>query len=183
MTCYDIGANVGFYTLLFSSLVGKGGSVHSFEPVPDNVAMIRRHLTLNAVANVHVHPCAVSDFEGFASFLLSESHAMGKLSNSGALSVPCCALDSQVFGNSRLPPPEVIKLDIEGAEALALRGALKTIGTYKPIIFVATHGKEIHATVEQILRQNGYGIQLLQHDEIIAIPSITGKPLGTPSFT
>jgi len=60
MTVYDLGAHVGFYTLLFSRLVGPGGVVHAFEPVPRNIFYLERHLRLNGTMNVRVQEFAVT---------------------------------------------------------------------------------------------------------------------------
>jgi FkbM family methyltransferase len=122
---YDIGANAGFFTLLMSRLVGPSGHVHAFEPLPLNVARLRRHLRINNIANVTVHPVAVSDKTGVAKFCSYAHSAIGHISGDGTLAVECVALD-----DLDLPLPRAIKIDIEGGESLA-----------QPFLLVEGHNK------------------------------------------
>jgi FkbM family methyltransferase len=111
---YDVGAHVSFYTLLASSLVGHG-KVFAFEPVPRNVAFLRKHLALNRVSNVEVLEVAVSDTHGRARFQIEPTGFMGHLSNEGGIGVLTTTLDS-LIQEGRILPPSYIKMDIEGAE-------------------------------------------------------------------
>ena len=74
---FDIGAHVGFYTLLASVLVGSGGKVFSFEPVPRNLLYLREHLRINNISNVKVIEKAVSDSYGMVYFETSIFSSMG----------------------------------------------------------------------------------------------------------
>lgn len=56
MVCWDVGAHVGFYTLLFAELVGPKGRVFAFEPVSSNLALLRRHVEMNGYMNVRIVP-------------------------------------------------------------------------------------------------------------------------------
>src|SRR5262249_52878254 len=80
---FDIGAHVGFYSLLSSVLVGPEGQVFSFEPVPENLVSLRRHLSLNGVQNCTVLPFAVSDSSGTAQFTLGDGSSQGGFAVSG----------------------------------------------------------------------------------------------------
>ena len=90
---YDIGANVGFYTLFGSSLVGPKGKVYSFEPLPRNLKYLYHHLHLNKITNVTVFECAVSNRTGQAFFDESDEPSMGKISPMGKISVNTVFLD------------------------------------------------------------------------------------------
>lgn len=175
MTCYDAGANVGFYSLLFSSLVGPAGSVVAFEPLPENASGLAYHLRINDCRNVTVKQVAVSDFDGFANFRRAHENAMGALSDAGDLNVQCCRLDTLVE-SGEMPPPGLLKLDVEGAEAAVLRGAEQTIRDRRPVIFVATHGAAQHAECTRLLLGMDYKIYSLDNrsvddtDELLAIP-------------
>jgi FkbM family methyltransferase len=176
MTCYDIGANVGFYSLLFSSLVGPAGSVVAFEPLPENAARLAHHLKINDCRNVTIKQVAVTDFDGFANFRSAEANAMGFLSDTGDLEVLCCQLDT-LGENGQIPPPDLLKLDVEGAEASVLKGAQRVIRTSRPVIFVATHGAQQHADCSRMLEGLGYEIYSVDErpvrssDELLALPS------------
>jgi len=163
MVVYDIGANVGFYTLLASRLIGPTGHVYSFEPLPRNVGYLECHIALNGLGNVSVTSAAVSDYDGRARF--KESHpAMGGLSEDGELEVVTVRLDSL-----DLRQPDVLKIDVEGAEAEVLRGALETLSRHRPTIFLATHGVTPHGACVSLLSGLGYELtELGSADELLA---------------
>jgi FkbM family methyltransferase len=174
MVCYDVGANVGFYTLLFSHLAGTGGKVLAFEPFPRNVALLRRHIEMNRCANVTVFDSAVGDREGTVLFEEAPSASMGRVSARGRLAVQCRRLD-QIMSED-LPPPDLIKIDVEGSESAVLAGALEILQKHKPIVFLATHGREQHRNCVAILKQHAYSVAGAtgeaadQTDELLAIP-------------
>jgi FkbM family methyltransferase len=132
MVCYDCGANVGYFTLLFSRLVGGRGHVFSFEPLPENAAHIQRHILVNRCSNVTVLELALADYSGKAGFSVSGSTS--KIEAEGEIEVACATLDS--LG---LPAPDVVKVDVEGAEILLIKGAERTIRTHHPTIFMSLH--------------------------------------------
>jgi FkbM family methyltransferase len=105
----DIGANVGFYTLLASVLVGEDGQVFAFEPLPKNIDYLDRHLKINAIRNVKVFRAAVSDQTGTAFFEEVESASEGRLSEKGKLTVELLSLDDLYF-KGLLPLPDYMKL-------------------------------------------------------------------------
>lgn len=152
---YDLGANVGFYTLLASRRVGPRGRVLAFEPFPRNVTFLRRHLELNGVTNVELHPEAVSDADGTARFEEAGGPSMGRLGAGGGIVVTTVRLDS-LLARGDTPLPDVIKVDIEGAETQALEGARRLLGAARPVIFLALHGSAAHAQCRRILEEERY---------------------------
>ena len=146
---YDIGANVGFYSLL-AALVCDPGQVCAFEPVPANLAYLRKHLELNHLTNVHVFPMAISDTTGMGSFYLSKTRATGRLEADGNVRVQISSLDA-LIQRKNLPPPDCIKMDIEGAEFRALLGAKECFARHHPKLFLATHGATVHADCCRLL--------------------------------
>ena len=116
---YDIGANVGFYTLLGGGRVGVAGRIYSFEPLPENIAHLKRHIVLNHLTNCEGIEAAVSDVDGFAQFDSSRPRSMGWLSETGDQTVRTVCLDSLVT-SKRIRPPRGMKIDVEGDEARAL---------------------------------------------------------------
>jgi FkbM family methyltransferase len=164
MNVYDVGANAGFYTLLSSVLAGKQGKVYSFEPVPTNIAYIKKHIELNKLSNVIVVEKAVSDKNGKLKFSLSTNPSMGHFSDSGELEVETISLDE--FVEKGNPKPDLIKMDIEGAELAALKGAIKTLRSSKPVIFLATHNKQVHLGCIELLRSLNYKLTPLDNTDI-----------------
>ncbi len=179
---YDLGANVGFYSLLASVMVGPQGKVFSFEPAPRNLVLLRKHLALNAVANCVIYEAAVTDSRGLANFDPAGDWSEGHLTteSTNCFTVPTVALDDLV-SSGELPVPQVIKCDIEGAEYKALKGAVKILEAAAPVIFLATHGSEIHQKCCQLLTKLQYSLHSLDNSppasacEILAVPQ--GKNL------
>jgi FkbM family methyltransferase len=172
---YDVGANVGFYTLLGSLLVGAG-RVFAFEPLLRNLGYLKRHIALNQIQNVEVLELAIADENGSAFFEIERTGSMGCLSSSGQVRVQTASLDS-LLAQGKILPPNYIKMDIEGAELLALRGAEQCIRQYRPQIFLATHGTAIHSGCCQLLEDWGYECQILEltaygYGEVVASPRL-----------
>jgi len=115
---FDLGANVGFYTLLASRLVGKAGRVFAFEPSPRNVWYLRRHLQINAIKNCEVSTAAVWSQRGIARFEISALPVTGHITNeisSAGYEVETVSLDG-LLSEGLVSEPAVIKCDIEGGE-------------------------------------------------------------------
>jgi FkbM family methyltransferase len=139
---YDVGANVGFYSLLAATLTDPG-RVYAFEPLPTNLGYLRKHLQLNKIQNVEVMEMAISNEVGMAFFETEETRAMGRLQASGGARVRTSTLDA-LLNEERIAPPDCIKMDIEGGEFRALLGATECFAQYRPKLFLATHGRDVH---------------------------------------
>jgi FkbM family methyltransferase len=160
-TVYDIGANVGFYTLLAAS---RAKRVIAAEPLAENIAYLKRHLDLNGVCNVEVWSAAVADKEGEEPFTAGPNHSMGKLGDKGPL-VRTVTLDhlSDACG-----PPSLIKVDVEGAEYRVLVGAQRCLAAYHPIIFMSTHSVPLHRACITLLSDSGYDVEQIGNDGLVA---------------
>jgi FkbM family methyltransferase len=155
---FDIGAHVGFYSLLSAVLSEPDGRVFAFEPVPQNAANLRRHVALNHVA-VEVIEAAVADREAEGRFEVGADSYTGSLGDQGA-PVRVVTIDALCI-TAKLPKPDVVKIDVEGAEALVLRGARETIRLAHPVIFVAVHGAAARAECLELLDGFRYGTEAL----------------------
>lgn len=156
---YDVGANAGFYTLLAATLVGARGRVVSFEPVPSNLEVLRRHIALNDLVNVEVIEAAVADRDGIAAFSAEGGHgATARLSESGNLRVRVTTLDT-LRSEGRIPAPTLIKIDVEGAEYAVLRGAERLLRDTLPYLIVELHTPEMDRLCPAFLRNLGYAIE------------------------
>lgn len=138
---FDIGANVGFFSLIAARLVGPRGSVVAFEPVPANAAAIRRNASLNRLTNVHVIEAAVSDDEGVAELRLDRHPGGAVLASPGSrdgrgkeiITVPRVTIDGLVERHEA-PVPTLIKIDVEGTEDKVLAGLARTAVRCRPVL-------------------------------------------------
>jgi FkbM family methyltransferase len=165
---YDIGANAGFYTVIAARLVGPSGQVFAFEPLPANLALIDHNVQLNGFANVTGLPFAIGRARGSASFTLGFDSTRGGLTSvhaepgtNGTIEVAVRALDD-LIAEGVVAPPDVIKMDIEGAEVEALHGALTTLAERRPSLLIEIHGTG--AELEPLLVAHGYRCQVIASD-------------------
>jgi FkbM family methyltransferase len=175
---FDIGANVGFFTLLASYLVGPLGKVVAFEPVPRNVGMLRRHLEMNGIENVEVRPVAVTGITGVARMRTWHSNMEWKLAPEGDIEVETVALDD-IWSAGALPRPDLIKMDIEGAEAAALAGAARLLAEARPVLVLSAHGREQYERCRLFLGRAGYVFEAIRDGSGDGGYEFIGSP-GTP---
>lgn len=149
MVAYDVGANIGYLTLLMARAVGTGGQVFAFEALPANVERLRRNVELNDLQDrVTVVAAAVLDRPGTVRFLLGPSGGTGKAEGSagreftarGIIEVPAVALDDFIYSQGH-PAPQVLKMDIEGGEVRAFAGMKETLQRARPLLFLELHGQ------------------------------------------
>ena len=91
-TVIDIGANIGFYTLLFRSIVGKTGNVISFEPEPKNFALLKKTISVNKFENVNIYQKAVGNKNSKTKIKLSDKIGSHQISNTGDIEIDCIRL-------------------------------------------------------------------------------------------
>jgi FkbM family methyltransferase len=141
----EIGANVGIFTVILARWVGSSGHVYAFEPTPEASATLRRHLALNRVEDrVTILPDAISDAPGRSAFYVEGTSGENTLSGRHSRIPSADRIEVQVttidaFCRERGIAPTLIKIDIEGYEFHALRGALGVIGQYSPGIVIELH--------------------------------------------
>lgn len=170
---FDIGANVGFYSLLAAEFIGPFGKVFSFEPLPENFNYLKKHIEINGYKNIFPFLAAISDKSGFAFFGGIINRSQGKLTESGEFKVEAISIDDWI-NLKKLPNPNVFKIDVEGAEFLVLKGMEKTLKNVHPKIFLSTHSLEIHKKCCDFLYNLGYklkslnGIEIEKSDNIMA---------------
>lgn len=129
--CFDIGANVGYYTLLFSSLC-KDGEIHSFEPLPLCYHLLSASILLNNFNNIRLNKFALSNCNGVSEFSVSKKYEsssfvhteMSPLENT--IQVEIRRLDDYIKENS-IERIDFMKIDVEGAEKLVLEGFTETL--------------------------------------------------------
>ena len=180
----DIGANIGYYTILTSKLVGPDKRVYAFEPQPHVLNKLRANIEANGLLNVTVFPLALSDKAGTVPFHIptegSEAHgsihANGRFEVMKIVDVETQRLDDVL---SRLGSPEIgfIKMDAEGAELAILRGAVRLLsGPNRPILVFEANEDNCqpfgHCVYDllQFVRSFGYRLRQLDKEDWLAVP-------------
>jgi FkbM family methyltransferase len=125
MVVLDIGAYVGYYTLIAAGLVGENGKVFAFEPEPDNYALLLKNLEANKCNNVIPVQKAVSERNGISVlFLSAENEADHRIydSHDGRESIAVGVTSIDSFFERKDCKVDIVKMDIEGSEMMALQG-------------------------------------------------------------
>ena len=150
----DVGANIGFYTLLFASLVGPTGKVIAFEPVKENFELLSKNIDLNKLNNVELHQNAVGSYNSKVKMKLSESIGRHQISENGDYEVECVRLDDCIkFA-------DFVKIDVEGYETNVLIGMKNLLSQKLTIIsefylkLLKQHGDP--GEFFKIIQQNGF---------------------------
>jgi len=144
----DVGANIGYFTLLFASLVGKEGKVFSFEPEPSNFEILKKNVKLNNFQNVELQNAAVGDSSGELELYLSEKaagqHRIYESNNSGKNHITVRAINLDEFFNNNYLSEKIsfIKIDAEGSEFGVLKGMEKILSQNKNINLIMEFSPE-----------------------------------------
>jgi len=169
---YDVGANIGFFSLLAASRVGPDGAVYAFEPVPANASSIRRSARLNSFSNIAVFEEAVAESSGRANLILTRhiggaalasGRSPGDLSHdvTGEIEVAVTTLDDAIAARG-LRPPTFVKIDVEGAELSVLRGMRDTLARHRPAVLYEIDDATLagvsrkREAIENVLSEAGY---------------------------
>lgn len=192
-TIWDVGTYLGFYSAFFNRLVGPEGSVVCIEPDPRNLALTECNLQLNGYRMEHHLNAAIGGPVGEVDFLLSEdtnshlpsvyvgargmkdvycSRDIGKK----RLRIACITLDQACFEKA-LPPPNLIKIDIEGAELVALRHLDRLCREVRPILLLELHNPECDAEAWAFGIRTGYTLTRAENGQAIAHASQVGGTL------
>lgn len=152
---YDIGANVGFFSLLAATIVGCHGRVVSIEPHPLTAGQLVRQMRVNGY-DATVLKVALSDYEGTGTFDDSAPSVMASLkanTDGPTITVPVTTLDNI---SKSFRTPDVIKIDVEGEELQVLDGARHLLEEHHPTLIVELHSSAIVHAYNQKLEQLGY---------------------------
>jgi FkbM family methyltransferase len=137
MNIVDVGANIGYYLLMFEQAVGPAGRVIAIEPSPENLPELRLNVDLNKLSNVEIIPKAVGD--------TSKRVWLRKGINSGVKpdGVASYSVEQELIDNLVTGQVDFLKIDIEGYEGFALKGARRVLSVYRPTIFLEMHPREL----------------------------------------
>ena len=165
----DVGANIGVYSLLASSLIGSSGHIQAFEPGQKARSRLHENILLNQLNNLQVHECALGEAAGYVNFLtdMDTTNRMLTTTDNGKPStlVPLVRMDDVLFNQFALG-----KIDIEGAELLAFKGAKRLLNEANPPVWII----EINGALRDFgftehefknwLSENGYELALYDAD-------------------
>lgn len=182
MTVIDIGAHIGYHTLLFAKCVGPSGRVFSFEPIPENFSLLRKNVELNNLTQVRMLNQAVFSRAGEITISVPDD-----LPNSGngsvcldkgmrQLHVSAVSLDA--FCEEFSIRPDILKMDVEGAEYEVLRGAERVITQFLPKLMIELHhfdGKIAAHPVPDMVSDWGYQVKWIERWQL------TSHILATPA--
>lgn len=142
------------------------GNVIAFEPVPENIDCIKSHISENNLGNIELENFVVSDLNGLINFTIEKNNANSHIADieishmstnvKKILNLQQVTLDS--YMSEMDIHPNVIKIDVEGAEVKVLRGALNTLKIDKPLIIVSIHSKECYEGCMQIFNSLNYKV-------------------------
>jgi FkbM family methyltransferase len=183
---WDVGANVGYFTLVAATALAHRGQIVAFEPGQNAYQRLTENVSLNPYRNIQTFPMAVSDREGEAVL-----HVAGDIADSSASLYPAgqtqarpevcrtVSLDHfrQVQGGR---PPDLIKLDVEGAELAVLQGARDLISKTLPLLLVEMEEKNLRAAgasreaIRQFLSPYGYQAAHLRKGRWYATADLEG---------
>lgn len=150
---WDVGAHHGYMSLAAARSAGSHGQIHAFEPVERNRRILGRHLRWNRVSHSHVHPYALSSFEGDAAFgggTTSRTHGLG----AGHATVPVRTAEALVR-SGECPAPTFMKIDVEGAEGEVVEGAAAVLPP-DACLLIAVHSAEADRKCTSIARALGF---------------------------
>jgi FkbM family methyltransferase len=182
----DMGANVGYFTLLSAKLTGKDGRVFSFEPSPKNFEYLSKNIKINNYANVTAEQKAVSDSSGKIKLFLCpydtghhtikqqegiEAYRLGRGGEVSSINIDAVTLDEYMKNKSE--KVDVMKIDVEGAEALAFSGMKETLTKNRNIkifleffpLLIEKMGSSPENFVNYLLRE--FNVFVIGHDYVM----------------
>ena len=161
---YDIGANIGFFSILAAHCWQGKGTIIAFEPSPITHRFLKRNIAVSGHRNIQAYRIGVSSKSGSATFDTSLGRGEQKLSDTGNATIETVALDEWIE-ISNAPTPTIIKIDVEYHEMEALKGMRSTIEQTRPITMIAVHDDELHSEVVQFMEQRGYSHSVISEDK------------------
>lgn len=177
MAFYDLGANIGFFSLLAARLVGPRGCVICFEADPEIAARLRENLAYNKLAYAVAEEKAIWSEPTTISFARADSNTspdrgLGHVSSgdsaaANTISVEAVSLDQYALSHTA---PDFLKCDVEGAEVAVFDGAERLLREKRPILLVEMHSPENHRALTAKFTQLGYACSNVDENHVLALP-------------
>jgi FkbM family methyltransferase len=190
-TVYDIGANIGIYSLWFAKNLSPDSVIYAFEPSPQVKNQLKSNIELNLFQNIDVVELACSDQTGNVKFFIASDHHCSSLNQEWAIGVDkdinigekiiveCTTLDDFCYGQELHKKPDFIKMDIEGGGVFALKGCDRCINESQPILLVESHiPDEDKAISDLVVRHNYQAYRLNNRKWVTEIDDTFPNPEG-----
>ena len=163
---YDVGANVRFYTLLDSKIVGKSCKVITFEPLPKNIKFLQKYLIINNTDNVEVIKSVVLDHFSSSLFKETEFNSIRQIDVNGEIDLNTISI-AEFVKNYPTLKPYCIKIDVEGAEMIICKEGISNLKKHHLKIFLETYSDPLNEKYKDVMKELGYKIDYItQKDEI-----------------
>lgn len=168
--CYDVGGYRGYMSGIMA--LAGASKVIVFEPLPANQSALHRLCDLNPALNIVIEPIALGNEDGIVQLRVMPDSSMGKLVSSkfqsntlgtGEIDVRIRSLDSMVRA-MLLPPPQIIKIDVEGAELDVLLGAAELLKRDRPLVYLEAHSASLERACSRELEKYDYSIHRIELD-------------------
>jgi FkbM family methyltransferase len=165
MILYDVGAHVGYHSLIMNQLLNNAGRVYAFEPNPVNFLSLQNNILINECQNIIPINKALSDKTECVKFATFRYSLVGHIETEctpedGIIQdVDAVSIDDLVFCEGH-PAPQIIKIDVEGAENRVVRGLQETVAQFSPVI-IAEVRPESFCEISDILGKSGYQSKIL----------------------
>jgi FkbM family methyltransferase len=180
-TFFDIGSNVGYYTLLAVEAVGSRGSVHAFEANPRVFKLLHENVQRNRFEAAQLNNVALSDSNGSVQFCIDDLNpGSSSISGRGAqkvtrLTVPAVTLDTYIVQND-IEMVDVVKIDVEGAEVIVFKGGKRMLSRFRPDIVgefskaMMTRESGGEQEIVALLADLEYEAFILRANEVVSVP-------------
>ena len=176
----DVGANIGYYSMWFSTVLAPHGRVYSFEPSPQIAHIFKGNLCVNGIQNTEVIESACGAEVGTAEFFIAEHHHASSLhydwasagtGRARATRVRVTSLDAFFASDTHRQPPAFIKMDIEGGGTHALPGCRALLQTARPYLLIESHTVDEDRAISRVLTEHQYRAYRLNDRQWVTEPS------------
>ncbi|MDX6689337.1 MAG: hypothetical protein QOG15_794 [Solirubrobacteraceae bacterium] len=182
----DVGANAGFTSMLAARLVGSHGTVVAIDPQAECAAAVRAHAALNGFSHVHVVEAAAAAVSGEAEIIVVKDSLWTRLATVGGHEleqrrevVRTVSLDDLV-SSGEAPIPDVVKIDVEGAELDVIAGMAELLLEARPVVVCEMHGT--NAAFAAVMREHGYDVTNLDGVEPLERAGVNVHALCLPAL-
>jgi len=162
MVFVDVGASKGDFTVYAARIVGEGGHVHSFEPDAENAHWLRESVAANRLNNVTVHQMALGERTGEATLYRGDDSATHSLVADGGTA--SARVEIQPLSAVLDSAPDVLKVDVEGAEESVIRGAGDTLASVVVVEVHRDRGVDV-AALRALFGRMGYAVETIRDDQ------------------